>query len=283
MKKINQDQKEFWNEKKGKIWVSLEKHIDKMLNPLGDHAIKILEPKDGEKILDVGCGTGSTTQNLSKLVGDSGLITGMDISEPILDFAKKQSNSKKINNINFILADAQNFQFLTKSYDAIFSRFGIMFFEDPIAAFKNIKKSLKNKGRLTFICWRKRDENDWITLSSNIASNFLELPPNANPKEPGPFAFEDSGYIEEILIKSGWKNITIKNHNQNIIVGETVNITAEFLSRMGPMSVPFENADQYTQRKVKEALKECYSKYNTSNGVEFNFSTWIVSAFNYQD
>ena len=89
MKIINQDQKEFWNEKKGKIWISLEKNIEKMLGPLGDQAINTLKPKVGEKILDVGCGTGTTSLNLSKLVGNEGLITGIDISEPILGFAKK--------------------------------------------------------------------------------------------------------------------------------------------------------------------------------------------------
>ena len=283
MKIINQDQKEFWNEKKGKIWISLEKNIEKMLGPLGDHAINTLKPKVGEKILDVGCGTGSTSLKLSKLVGKEGLITGIDISEPILGFAKKQANVKRIKNIKFVLADAQNFQFSENNYDAVFSRFGIMFFEDPITAFKNIRKSLKDKGRLTFICWCSREENDWINLSSNIASQFLELPPKANPKDPGPFALEDHRYIEEILINSGWKNIVIKNHGEKIIVGETLDSSAEFLSRMGPMSVPFENANEQTKEKVISALKECYSKYLTPKGVEFHFSSWIVSALNSQD
>ena len=105
MKIINQEQKEFWNEKKGDIWVSLEHKIDKMLGPLGDQAIKILKPKVGEKILDIGCGTGSTSQTLSNLVGESGLVTGIDISKPILNFAEKERESKKIKNINFIKED----------------------------------------------------------------------------------------------------------------------------------------------------------------------------------
>ena len=283
MKIINQEQKEFWNEKKGEIWVSLESKIDKMLGPLGDQAIKILKPKVGEKIIDIGCGTGSTSQTLSKLVGESGIITGIDISKPILNFAHKQKENKKIKNINFIQADAQNHQFSDLNYDAVFSRFGIMFFEDPISAFKNIKKSLSCNGRLAFVCWSKREDNDWINLSSNVASQFLELPPKANPKEPGPFAFEDYFYIEEILTKSGWKNIKIKAYKQNIVIGKTLDYAADFLSRMGPMSVPFENANEQTKEKVISALKECYSKYFTAKGVEFHFSSWIVSALNSQD
>tara|TARA_B100001057_G_scaffold265168_1_gene265395 strand:- start:170 stop:1021 length:852 start_codon:yes stop_codon:yes gene_type:complete len=283
MKIINQEQKEFWNEKKGEIWVSLESKIDKMLGPLGDQAIKILKPKVGEKILDIGCGTGSTSQTLSKLVGESGIITGIDISKPILNFAQKQKENKKIKNINFIQADAQNHQFSDLNFDAVFSRFGIMFFEDPISAFKNIKKSLSCNGRLTFVCWSKREDNDWINLSSNVARQFLELPPKANPKEPGPFAFEDYFYIEEILIKSGWKNIKIKEYKQNIVIGKTLDYAADFLSRMGPMSVPFENANEQTKEKVISALKECYSQYFTAKGVEFHFSSWIVSALNSQD
>jgi len=283
MKIINQEQKKFWNEKKGEIWVSLESKIDKMLGPLGDQAIKILKPKVGEKILDIGCGTGSTSQTLSKLVGESGIITGIDISKPILNFAQKQKENKKIKNINFIQADAQNHQFSDLNFDAVFSRFGIMFFEDPISAFKNIKKSLSCNGRLTFVCWSKREDNDWINLSSNVARQFLELPPKANPKEPGPFAFEDYFYIEEILIKSGWKNIKIKEYKQNIVIGKTLDYAADFLSRMGPMSVPFENANEQTKEKVISALKECYSQYFTAKGVEFHFSSWIVSALNSQD
>ena len=281
MKIINQEQKEFWNEKKGKIWVSLESNIDKMLGPLGHHAIKILNPKSGEKILDIGCGTGSTSQSLSKLVGENGLITGIDISEPILRFAKNQLDNRNIKNIDFIQEDAQTFNLSNFNYDAIFSRFGIMFFEDPFFAFKNIKKSLNSKGRITFICWSTREENDWITLSSKVASQFLELPPKNNPREPGPFAFEEYSYIKEILTKSGWKNINIKNHKENIIVGKTLDHAAAFLSKMGPMSVPFENSNEKTKAKVIEALKECYSKYLIPKGVEFHFSTWIVSAYNY--
>ena len=281
MKIINQEQKEFWNEKKGKIWVSLESNIDKMLGPLGHHAIKILNPKSGEKILDIGCGTGSTSQSLSKLVGENGLITGIDISEPILNFAKNQLEIRNIKNIDFIQEDAQTFNLSNFNYDAIFSRFGIMFFEDPFFAFKNIKKSLNSRGRITFICWSNREENDWITLSSKVASQFLELPPKNNPREPGPFAFEEYSYIKEILTKSGWKNINIKNHKENIIVGKTLDHAAAFLSKMGPMSVPFENSNEKTKAKVIEALKECYSKYLIPKGVEFHFSTWIVSAYNY--
>ena len=283
MKIINQEQKEFWNEKKGEIWVSLESKIDKMLGPLGDQAIKILKPKVGEKILDIGCGTGSTSQTLSKFVGESGIITGIDISKPILNFAQKQKENKRIKNINFIQADAQNHKFSDLNYDAVFSRFGIMFFEDPISAFKNIKKSLSCNGRLTFVCWSKSEDNDWMNLSSNVASQFLELPPKANPKEPGPFAFEDYFYMEEILIKSGWKNIKIKAYKENIVIGKTLDYAADFLSRMGPMSVPFENANKQTKEKVISALKECYSKYFTTKGVEFHFSSWIVSALNSQD
>ena len=281
MKIINQEQKEFWNEKKGKIWVSLESNIDKMLGPLGHNAIKILNPKSGEKILDIGCGTGSTSQSLSKLVGENGLITGIDISEPILSFAKNRLENRNIKNIDFIQEDAQTFNLSNFNYDAIFSRFGIMFFEDPFFAFKNIKKSLNSKGRITFICWSNREENDWITLSSKVASQFLELPPKNNPREPGPFAFEEYSYIKEILTKSGWKNINIKNHKENIIVGKNLDHAAAFLSKMGPMSVPFENSNEKTKAKVIEALKECYSKYLIPKGVEFHFSTWIVSAYNY--
>ena len=187
----------------------------------------------------------------------------------------------KIGKITYL--DNPNFDQVKKiiaNYDAIFSRFGVMFFEDPTAAFKNLKKSLVGNGRLTFVCWSNREENDWINLSSNVASQFLELPPKANPKDPGPFAFEDYFYIKEILIKAGWSDIKIKAYKKKIIIGDTLDSASDFLSRMGPMSVPFENANEQTKEKVVSALKECYSKYFTPKGVEFHFSSWIVSALN---
>ena len=278
MKEINQDQKEFWNNEKGKIWVALEKKIDAMLSPLGDEALKSLAPENGENIIDIGCGTATTSLKIADLVGDKGSVTGVDISKPILECARQKAKENSVSNIEFILADAQNHKYLVNSYDAIFSRFGVMFFEDPVAAFANLIKGLKSGGRLAFICWAEPSVNDWIETSTNVASRFLELPPKAAPREPGPFAFEDPVYLRKILSDAGWKKITIENYCTTNLVGKTIEEAADFLSRMGPMSIPFENAEETVKIKVIDALKDCFSNYLTETGVEMNFNSWIVTA-----
>jgi len=278
MEDINKDQKEFWNGQKGNIWVSLEQKIDEMLDPLGDAALKVLAPKTNERVLDIGCGTATTTLKIAKSVGDNGLVTGVDISKPILECARQKAKKKLKHNIDFILADGQNHKFEFDSYDAVFSRFGVMFFGDAIAAFSNLKKATKTGGRLTFVCWADRLENEWMEVSTKVASQFLELPPKSAPKEPGPFAFEDLEYLKKVLVKAGWSKVEIKKYSTRNSVGRTVKESANFLSRMGPMSVPFEGAEEAIKRKVILSLEKSFSNYLTDNGVKMNFSTWIVTA-----
>ena len=278
MKEINLEQKEFWNEKKGKIWVSLGPRIDDMFGPLGDEALRVLAPKKGENVLDIGCGTATTSFKLAGLLGEKGSVIGMDISKPILECAKQKAKENSIKNIEFLLADAQNHYFMADSYDAIFSRFGLMFFDDPVAAFSNLLKGLKSGGRLTFVCWADRSANDWIEVSTNIATKFLELPPKAAPRDPGPFAFEDPLYLNEVLSNAGWNKILIENYSATNVVGKNIKEAADFLSRMGPMSVPFEDSEDSVQRKVIDSLEKCFADYVTIRGVEMNFSTWMVTA-----
>ncbi len=278
MEDINQDQKEFWNNQKGKIWISLENKIDSMFGPLGDEALKALAPASGENIIDIGCGTATTSLKLASLLGDKGSVTGVDISEPILAFARQKVKENSVSNIDFVLADAQNHDFGYESFDAIFSRFGLMFFEDPIAAFSNLLRGVKFGGRIAFVCWADRSANDWIEVSTSIASKFLELPPKSSPRDPGPFAFEDPLYLNKVLHDAGWNEISIGNYSLTNIVGKNIKDAADFLSRMGPMSVPFENSEESLQRKIIHSLEESFSNYATRRGVEMHFSTWIVTA-----
>ena len=279
MKEINIDQKEFWNHKKGKLWVSLGPRIDDMFGPLGDEALKVLAPQKGENVIDIGCGTATTSLKLAGLLGRKGSVIGMDISKPILEYAKQNAKENSIKNIEFVLADAQNYCFMADSYDAIFSRFGVMFFDDPVAAFSNILKGIKSGGRLTFVCWADRSANDWIEVSTNIASKFLELPPKSAPRDPGPFAFEDPLYLNEVLSDSGWSEISIENYSVTNVVGKSTKAAADFLSRMGPMSVPFEDSEDSVKRKVIDSLEKCFADYVTTRGVEMHFSAWIVTAY----
>ena len=278
MDNFNKDQKEFWNSEKGEIWVSLEQKIDRMLEPFGKKALKELAPRTGEKVLDVGCGTATATLDIARLIGSTGYVLGVDISEPILACAKKKLETSKSKNVDLLLTDAQDYEFPTGYFDAIFSRFGSMFFENPKAAFKNLINSVKSNGRLTLVCWANRSDNDWIEVSSKAASQFLDLPAKSKPREPGPFAFEDSDYLKTILENVGWSNITFTHFSEKHSVGKTPKEAANFLSSMGPMSIPFKNAEETVRDKVINSLEQKFSEFKGPNGVELNFSTWIVSA-----
>ena len=185
----NLEQRKFWNEERGYIWVSEQEKIENLVGPLGDHCIKYLDARLGETILDIGCGTGTTTLQISRLVGGAGKVTGLDLSGVMLELASKRAEKKQYKNIEFREADAQTYKFQHDSFDAIFSRFGVMFFDQPEKAFRNLYKSLKTGGRLALVCWADREENDWINVSSKIASKFVELPLPSEPRSSGPFAF----------------------------------------------------------------------------------------------
>ncbi len=278
--KVNVDQKKFWNESKGKSWVELQPKIDSLLKPIGEAALSKLNPIEGEKIAELGCGTGTMSFLISKKIGKSGLVQGFDISEPMLDYAEKRRINSNLVNIKYTLADLQTYEFKENSFDALFSRFGVMFFDNPVVAFSNLRRSLKRGGRFIFACWAERLENDWIELPTEIASRFLELPPTPPEKTPGPFAFEDKEYVISILNEAGWKNVSFENFSCAHSAGRTLDEAARFLGRMGPMSGPIENSGSKTRERFFEALKLELSKYETDEGIMMNFSTWIVSALN---
>ena len=276
--KVNVDQKKFWNESKGKSWVELQPKIDSLLKPIGEAALTKLNPIEGEKIAELGCGTGTMSFLISEKIGINGLVHGFDISKPMLDYAEERRINNNIVNIRYTLADLQTYAFKENPFDALFSRFGVMFFDNPVVAFSNLRRSLKRGGRFIFACWAERLENDWIELPTEIASQFLELPPTPPEKTPGPFAFEDKGYVTSILDEAGWKNIKFENFSCAHSAGDTLDEAARFIGKMGPMSGPIENSDAETREKFFDTLTLRLSEHKTDEGVMMNFSTWIVSA-----
>ena len=277
---VNVDQRKFWNESKGKSWVELQPNIDELFKPISKKVIETLDARPGEKILDIGCGTGGMSFNLSEKVGQSGLVCGYDISHPMLEFAEKRRKERNLSNIKYVEADLQTHKFNGDIFDALFSRFGVMFFEDPVEAFRNLRKVVKKNGRIVFVCWAERLENDWIDLPTAVASRFLELPPNPPQKSPGPFAFEDKTYVKGVLEESGWSSMNFENFTCSHSSGPTLEEAARFLGKMGPMSGPVEKAGIETREKFFSALGQELEKFKTDQGVMMNFSTWIVSAVN---
>ena len=199
----NADQIRHWNELNGARWAALQGRLDAQLDPIGLAAMERLVLAPGARVLDVGCGCGSTTLELARRVGPGGSVTGVDISAPLLARAVERAGDGAVANARFVQADAQTFALEEGAYDAVFSRFGVMFFADPVAAFANLRRALAPGGALAFVCWRDAKENARVTVPMKAARPFLEAPAPPVPGAPAPFSLADRARLEAVLTAAG--------------------------------------------------------------------------------
>jgi SAM-dependent methyltransferase len=185
------------DERRIAAWAEVRESLELQLAPLGQRALAALAPRPGESIVDIGCGGGETTLELARAVAPDGTVMGIDLSAAVLAFARRAAEGSQ--RVRFVAADAQAYPFEPASFDAAFSRFGVMFFGDPMAAFTNIYRSLKPNGRLAFVCWRALEQNPLDLVPLRAASPHLPPQPTHDPEAPGPFAFADADRVRGIL------------------------------------------------------------------------------------
>ena len=279
MEDKNIKQRQFWSGAGGDVWVNKQREMDIMLNPLGDRVIERLDLKSDSKIIDIGCGCGATTLEIAKKI-TQGEILGVDISEPMLDKATETAKEMSLSNISFEVKDVQMDVMPQNYFDIAFSRFGVMFFEDPFEAFKNIHSSLKEDGLLSFVCWQNASLNPWQSLSIQVIKEFLDLPAPA-PKSPGPFAFEDKTYLEDILRESGFKGLEILDNREDIIMfsGKSIREACEDYLTINPVVTEMlKNSKPELTEEILEALVIKFSNFHQNDGLLFPSATWIVTA-----
>ena len=275
----NIKQKQFWSGAGGDVWVDKQREMDIMLNPLGQKAIKQLILEEHTKILDIGCGCGATTIEIAKMI-PKGHVTGLDISIPMLDRAEKFASEMSLSNIDFQVKDVQTEEISSNHYDIAFSRFGVMFFEDPYEAFKNINQAIKENGQLVFVCWQNPSLNPWQSLSLQVIKEYLDLP-SPPPKSPGPFAFEDKDYIEDILKGTDFKDISIADNQEDIVMfsGKSIREACEDYLTINPVVTEMlKNSGNELKEEILEALIAKFSSFHNNDGLLFPSATWIVSA-----
>ena len=227
----NEEQFELWNEGIGKKWVEEDDSMNERLSILTKELFLRLNINRGDKILDIGCGGGQTSFEASEIVGENGYVVGADISKILLDLAKsKYANTK---NLEFKLCDVQNYEFRENSFNKVISRFGVMFFENPIEAFKNIYDSLQEGGSLNFVCWTNVMENEFFTDPTNIIIRHLNKDFPEITRSPGPLAFSEEKYINEILSNSGFKNIKVEKVYSLITTNDSPEKNGELLLNIG--------------------------------------------------
>lgn len=273
----NADQIEYWNATAGATWVTQNQRLDRMIDPLGRAAIGALAPSVGERVIDIGCGCGATTCELAARVGQGGRVLGVDVSAPMLVVARERAGRAGLAQVDLRQADAQTHPFEPGCADAAFSRFGVMFFADPVAAFANIRTALAPSGRLAFLCWRAAAENPMMALPIAAALPHLPAPPPPpDPLAPGPFAFADGARLLGILDGAGFRDIVIAPHDQTITSGD-LDESVDIALRVGPLGAILRESPDLAG-SVTEAVRAALAPFATDAGIRLNSATWIVTA-----
>jgi len=276
----NQEQIRYWNEQGGPRWVQLQQKLDAQIGPLGLVALQRATIQPGARVVDVGCGCGQTSLELAELVGPNGFVLGIDISQPMLNRARDRQQELGVTNLEFRTADAQTHQFDRERFDIAFSRFGVMFFEDPTAAFRNLRTALRPNGRLTFLCWQALDKNAWANVPLKAALQHVPPPPPPVPGAPGPFAFADPERVRQILTNAGFTAVHCEPYEAVLSMGgaATVDEAVEFSLEIGPVARLLADADTVTRTRVAQSVREALTLYARSEGVQLPAAVWIVQA-----
>ena len=279
----NSAQIEFWNGETGQNWVTHDALMEQMLQPLGEAVMNVLAPIAGERALDIGCGCGHTSLALATRVGPEGAVTGVDVSAPMLKVAKTLADTAGDDSAPtvFLEADAQTHTFHAPHYDVVFSRFGVMFFEDPVAAFTNIRSAMSPEGRLAFCCWQPRAVNPFMTVPAMAALELLPAPPQPPPRTPGPFAFEEADYVDAILQEAGYRDICISPLSQLLEFGRGLALTeiVERLVQIGPIAQMIRDAPTDLQQPARDRVSAAIAPfYDSRTGLALEGQFWTVSA-----
>ena len=280
----NQDQAKYWNGPSGGKWVVGQAVIDAALEPLGRLGLAIAVPRPGETIIDIGCGCGATSISLGEKTGPAGHILGLDISAQMLALARQRAADQP--HIRFECSDAGLFDLSPLAADLVFSRFGVMFFRDPVKAFKNIRQGLRPGGRMAFVCWRPLVENLWMHVPLQSALTIMPAPAPTPPFEPGPYAFADPGRVESILADAGFSNIRFDKGDLKLALGPAGNLdtaferAVDFAMTFGPLGRALAELDPDMIQRVRHAITQGLQPHRSPDGVKLAAAVWIVSAHN---
>jgi SAM-dependent methyltransferase len=271
---------ERWKGSLGDRWLAHVDQFEAMLEPIGAAVIAEAGFQPGERVLDVGCGGGETSLAIARLVAPGGSVTGLDISEALIASCAARAKAEGVSNASFVAGDAGSAALSPAGFDRLFSRFGVMFFVDPYAAFAHMRGLLRPDARVNFACWGPLTENPWRTEVSRIIARYLDAPPPP-PRSPGPFAFEARDYLEDILAKAGFSNVVLNIYKADQAIGGPGR-TPEEATRFTLAGFPFTEALEALPPGQKAALQQeltdLFKRHETPGGVTMAATVWLVSA-----
>ncbi len=265
----NKDQVEFWNSPSGEKWVTFQSELDGLFAEITDLLFDCAAPSTGERVLDVGCGCGTTSLMYGERVGVGGAVVGVDVSEPLLAQANAARDRAAVDNVAFVRADAQVHDFEGASFDLVASRFGVMFFDDPYAAFRNLASALKPGGRCVFICWDGLTVNPWFSIPRAAAVDRLGAPAPTQPRDPGPMAFAERDYVRDILESAGFTLVAVDSVETTLRHAGGVAAAAQLSARLGPAARIIKERDGTPEdiAAIAQRIESDFAPFATSGGI----------------
>ncbi len=275
---------QFWNDVLAPKFIKF-KHI--LVDGLSQHSAAVfptLPVRAGDRVLDVGCGFGDTATLLARRVGLSGSVVGVDCCDAFLDYARKEAAEKQLENVEFVRGDAE-IALPLGEFDFVFARFGTMFFVNPVAGLRNMRKALKPGGRMVHIVWRNRADNPWLSMAKDVVLDYLPQPgDDALTCGPGPFSMSNPDTVTAMMKSAGYENIELTRVDSPVLVGNDVKDAIAFQLAIGPAGEVFREAGDIAEEKreqIEAALAEAINKQKTSaDGIVMDSSSWVISATN---
>ena len=275
----NADQVAYWNGPAGQRWAERQAAQDVLLKPVADLVVAHAKLKPGERVIDVGCGSGATAIAFAREVAPSGHVLGVDVSGPMLERAR-QAAPKELP-IDFVQADATVHPFEPAGFDVLASRFGVMFFADPVLSFSNLRKALKPSGRLAFACWREPRENPFFMAPLAAAYKHVPKLPQQGPEDPGPFAFASEDRVRRILGEAGFAGIDMQACPLSLdaAIGRGLDGAVQGALEIGPVSRALDGQPEHLRTAAAASIREALTPFAKGDAVLLPASVWIVTAW----
>jgi SAM-dependent methyltransferase len=274
----NADQIAYWNGPGGQRWAERQQAQDILLAPVLDVLIDRAKPVAGERILDVGCGSGATSVAFARKVGPSGHVFGVDVSAPMLARARQSAPAELP--IEFALADATIYPFAPAGFDLLASRFGVMFFAEPELSFANLRKALKPSGRVAFACWREPRENPWMMTALQAVYRHVPPLPQPEPDDPGPFAFASQERVHRILSRAGFTAVAMEPCDLalDLAIGRGLDAAVQSALEIGPPSRALEGHPADVRAAAAHSIREVLAPFARGEAVPLGAAIWLVTA-----
>jgi len=278
----NREATEAWSGPLFERFVRFRELVAGGLGAHGEVAMAAHPPRPGDRVVDLGCGFGDTTQRLAELVGPEGEALGVDVSEPFIEQARKEAEEAAVANVRFAVADVQVTEF-GDNFDYAFSRMGIMFFANPVAALRNVREALAPGGRLCAVVWRRKEDNEWVRRAELVVDEYLEHPEESDEPTcgPGPFSMANADTVSEQLKIAGFEEISLQRSDLPLKIGNDLDHAVEFNMSLGPAGEVlrlWEDRIDEIRPKIATDLREALAEFEGPDGVYAPASTWIVAA-----